>query len=345
MSGVSADSSGLLNTAKRLEATANRIEATRHSLIQRYQQMGAGWGDKKYQELGGILQECNTALRSVAMTMLQGEKSVLQLAQSLQDYENINLGNGSGAGAGQSQGGDAAQADAYVQDNLGVWVNGGNAPEGYAETLAARYDSAEPGVRKVFDRFSKNLVIRNASYPTSETAHYAPRGRPGHPQGVYYNAGADASNPRGAGSTYFHELGHMIDHAATGGQGNLSNTAEFGNALIADGQQVLQLFLSHNSDGRENILRTLYQDAAHSTSDLLDAVTGGQLSGRYGHSPEYWQQSGNLQAEAFAHFFEASMGGGWKLELISNLFPTSFAMFTDMIASLQPQTPNRVLRR
>lgn len=345
MSGVNADSTSLLDTAGKLSAMASRVDETRNSLALKYQQLGAGWDDKKYQELGNILRECNSALRSITKTMLLGEKSVLMLAKSLQEYENVNLGNGSGAGSSQPQGGNtAAQENAYIQDNQGVWVNG-KVPAGYPEMITARYENALPNVRKVFDRFAEKLVIHDADYPTGQTPHYAPLGSEGHPRGVYYNAGADANNPRGTGSTYFHELGHMIDHTAIDCQGYLSNTEEFRNALIADGQQVLQMFQQQDIVGQNNFLRYIYQDAAHSFSDLIDATTNGQLSGRYGHSRDYWQRDGNLQAEAFAHFFEASMGGGWKLELLSNMFPTAFGIFSEMIDSLQPQELNRVLRR
>lgn len=34
------------------------------------------------------------------------------------------------------------------------------------------------------------------------------------------------TNPRGAGTTYFHELAHMIDHASCNYRSNLSNTPE-----------------------------------------------------------------------------------------------------------------------
>lgn len=56
-----------------------------------------------------------------------------------------------------------------------------------------------------------------------------------HSRGVYYNATAYMTNRRGAGTTYFHELGHMIDHLSTGYQNNLSNNANFGRALVEDG--------------------------------------------------------------------------------------------------------------
>lgn len=221
----------------------------------------------------------------------------------------------------------------------------GAVPQGYEEVVSSRHESADPAVRSVFDRFAGELVVQNADYPADQTAHYSPYGTADHPRGVYYNAGADLTNPRGPGSTYYHELGHMIDNASTEYQGNLSNTAEFGDALMEDGRNILSIYESMTDEQKENFVSVISQDYAHSTSDLIDAVTGGQLYGRYGHSREYWQYPGNLQAEAFAHFFEASMGGGGKKDLLSNLFPTAFGKFSEMIESLVPATPRLTLHR
>ena len=56
-------------------------------------------------------------------------------------------------------------------------------------------------------------MIQDSEYPPDQTAHYSPGNYIGHSRGVYYNAASDMTNPRGAGTTYFHELAHMIDHA------------------------------------------------------------------------------------------------------------------------------------
>lgn len=189
------------------------------------------------------------------------------------------------------------------------------------------------------------MMIQDADYPPNQTAHYSPMNYEGHRRGVYYNATADMGNPRGAGTTYFHELAHMIDHASTGYQGNLSNTVEFRNALIEDGQRILRLYNGLPSEQQTAFLTRIRSDSAHSFSDLIDATTNGQLHGSYGHSRDYWSRSGNLQAEAFAHFFEASMGESDKLELLANFFPTAFGVFSTLIDSIQPDQYVRVLER
>lgn len=75
------------------------------------------------------------------------------------------------------------------------------------------------------------------------------------------------------------------------------------------------------------------------------SLSNGQLHGNYGHSRNYWTRPGNLQAEAFAHFFEASMGDQGKLELLANFFPTAFGIFSSMIDSIRPDNHVRVLSR
>lgn len=200
-------------------------------------------------------------------------------------------------------------------------------------------------VREVFDHFAGKLMIQDSEYPPDQTAHYSPGNYIGHSRGVYYNAASDMTNPRGAGTTYFHELAHMIDHASCNYRSNLSNTPEFAEALVEDGQRILSLYNNLPVEKQTAFLTRIRQDSAHSFSDLIDATTNGQLHGNYGHSRNYWTRPGNLQAEAFAHFFEASMGDQGKLELLANFFPTAFGIFSSMIDSIRPDNHVRVLSR
>ena len=342
MGQASASSKDLLQTLKYLQAGVRSAEASRNMIKTKYQQLGTEWHDSKYRELGDVLQECYKALGDIEKIMLQAEKYVATLSKTIQNYDAINLASGSNARNSFVQGlrVDNAGHNTTYQYCLGVLTQG-TLPEGYTDILSARYENAEPNMKKVLDSYAQNLMIRDTNYPPTATAHYAPRGSEDHPRGVYYNASADMNNPRGAGATYFHELAHMIDHASTNYQGNLSNTAEFGNALIEDGQRILDVYNSLPSERQSQFLGRIRQDSAHSFSDLIDATTGGQLHGRYGHSPQYWTISGNLQAEAFAHFFEASMGDHDKMSMLANFFPTAFGIFSNMIQSIQPAGTSR----
>ena len=346
MSKVNADLSELAQAAQEIMVAVNSVSETKTSLTRKYQQLGVGWSDKRYKELGDIIRECDRALNDIQKTLLQSNKYLLGLLKSIQEYESVNISEGNESDGSFMQrlrnGVSSLAGNERYQYCLGVLAKG-NVPSDYDEIIRSRYDNADATARRVFDGFVDKLMIQNADYPEYETAHYSPNSYPGHSRGVYYNAEADATNPRGAGTTYFHELGHMIDHASTDFHENMSNNIDFERALIEDGQNVLSIFNNMTPERRNNFLSIIRQDAAHSFSDLIDATTNGQLHGSYGHSRGYWQRSGNLQAEAFAHFFEASMGGGWKLQLLSNMFPTAFAMFRDMLESIQPEERTRVL--
>lgn len=434
MSMVNADSVQLFAMLKKMQDSISSIETTKKSVKMKYEQLGAGWQDKKYNELGVVVRDCNKALNDILVIMLQAEKYVALLAKSLSEYESVQLGSTNGISASTPQTSSFAvtpsSADtttfesntfgsnlAFVQDRLSAeryfsrgnhyeeyrdyWENGnytfsrnenpelvyvrardiegvylsdrelGN-PEGFwtrngregwsrenilrrashiqdvrqnTESGMSLDENAEQNVREVFDHFAGKLMIQDSEYPPDQTAHYSPGNYIGHSRGVYYNAASDMTNPRGAGTTYFHELAHMIDHASCNYRSNLSNTPEFAEALVEDGQRILSLYNNLPVEKQTAFLTRIRQDSAHSFSDLIDATTNGQLHGNYGHSRNYWTRPGNLQAEAFAHFFEASMGDQGKLELLANFFPTAFGIFSSMIDSIRPDNHVRVLSR
>lgn len=265
--------------------------------------------------------------------MLQAEKYVASLAKSVQEYDNVNLDTPSARNSFLQGLQTPNVGNSSYQYCLGVLTQG-STPDGYIAVISQRHENAEQNVREVFDHFAGKLMIQDSEYPPDQTAHYSPGNYIGHSRGVYYNAASDMTNPRGAGTTYFHELAHMIDHASCNYRSNLSNTPEFAEALVEDGQRILSLYNNLPVEKQTAFLTRIRQDSAHSFSDLIDATTNGQLHGNYGHSRNYWTRPGNLQAEAFAHFFEASMGDQGKLELLANFFPTAFGIFSSMIDSI-----------
>ena len=65
--------------------------------------IGAGWQDKKYNELGVVVRDCNKALNDILVIMLQAEKYVALLAKSLSEYESVQLGSTNGISASTPQ--------------------------------------------------------------------------------------------------------------------------------------------------------------------------------------------------------------------------------------------------
>lgn len=333
---------------KLIEGSLQKIHITEKGLSARYKELGSSWHDTKYEYLGNIVNECTSSLNKMRNQLEGVMDSLNGIINAVLQYENTDLLGGS-----QSDNSFIAQLRGMVNSSnggnvnttlLGVTTNGTSSQQ-YVATLHQRYENADPLAKKVFDTYRNELCVQNANYPVNQTAHYSPLGYLGHPRGVYYNSSSDENNPRGNGTTYFHELGHMIDHASTGYNGNTSNTSEFRNALIEDGQDVLSLYNQLPADRQQGFLRRIHQGSAHSFSDLIDATTNGQLHGAYGHSRDYWSHDGNLQAEAFAHFFEASMGSEEKREFLANFFPRAFGVFCGMLENIVANQRELVLQR
>lgn len=91
MSMVNADSVQLFAMLKKMQDSISSIETTKKSVKMKYEQLGAGWQDKKYNELGVVVRDCNKALNDILVIMLQAEKYVALLAKSLSEYESVQL--------------------------------------------------------------------------------------------------------------------------------------------------------------------------------------------------------------------------------------------------------------
>ena len=91
MGMVNADVAELLQTWNNIKTAITSIETTRASMSKRYRDLGNSWKDKKYDELGDVLQECNRAFNEVLKTLTKGEKYLDALAKSLMEYEQTNL--------------------------------------------------------------------------------------------------------------------------------------------------------------------------------------------------------------------------------------------------------------
>ena len=96
MSMVNADSVQLFAMLKKMQDSISSIETTKKSVKMKYEQLGAGWQDKKYNELGVVVRDCNKALNDILVIMLQAEKYVALLAKSLSEYESVQLGSTNG---------------------------------------------------------------------------------------------------------------------------------------------------------------------------------------------------------------------------------------------------------
>lgn len=134
------------------------------------------------------------------------------------------------------------------------------------------------------------------------------------------------------GTGFYHEFGHAAD-AALGGNQYLSNDEQFLAVLKADYKDILKRYST--PEAAEQFLKDLDQPVSYSVSDLVEGLSKGKIRGGYGHlegDSKYWDDKYAVCNEAFAHFFEASMGDKERLEKLKESFPNSYNYYLKMIS-------------
>ena len=223
----------------------------------------------------------------------------------------------------------------------------GPMPNGYLDCLWNRYDQGEENVKRAFRNLSERIDIQSTMNPANRSNYYLPAPYPGFDRGIYLNAVNDAADTKmkGAGTAFWHETGHMIDHASKGFSDWSSHDYSFGTALYNDAQRFYNEYKQMQPEVKKSIDNYLFSGTGHSLSDLLDAITVGQISGGSGHKREYWNKPWAVEEEAFAHFYEASMGGGIKLSMLQYVFSDSFVVFNQIIDDIGGGLPKLTLKK
>lgn len=209
---------------------------------------------------------------------------------------------------------------------LGLNTPGAVITDKYLGTVYSRINSAERTSRSIFEYALKQGMINIKSANSDEEYYDSDE------KCLYLDIPGDVNDIEGSGTGLFHESGHAIDHALGGGQ-YLSNNKDFRNCLIKDCNTLIKKFKSDPIWGRKfmNLIKT--SPDAFSVSDILEGLTDGRISGGCGHGKEYWKEDEFVVCnEAFAHFFEASMGASPnRLKYITIVFPEAYNKYLEMI--------------
>ena len=198
--------------------------------------------------------------------------------------------------------------------------------DSYRKALMARFDAGTDTAKAVYRKFVPNGgAVVNGNY-TDAAYHQAGK--------VYMNYARDASNVRGAGATFFHEHGHLVDYK----NGFISTrTPTFTQALRDDYKAALQATgQKYVADQRRAIRRELIKapDTIHSVSDIFGGLSKGAAEGNWGHKKAYWNNPTSLPKEAFAHMFEASFSPE-KTALMQKYFPTAWDQFRKILEAIK----------
>lgn len=192
-------------------------------------------------------------------------------------------------------------------------------------------NNSNPIVSELYSEYSDVIKVWDSNY--KGTAHYSPTS-----QGIYYNSKEDLINSTGVCSTYFHEVGHLIDDYAGNGHTWLSSEPQYREMLEADVKQYVKKVMMENdcdtSTAYDLISLELEGDDYAAVSDIFGSLTGCMCQGDWGHSVSYWQRDrSNVEKEAFANMFESSIGSERKQTLMKEYFPRAYSIFETIIRS------------
>jgi len=198
----------------------------------------------------------------------------------------------------------------------------------YSDMLESRIANAvEPSSRELYNIYKNKIRIAEDLY--LDTAYY--NSLLNH---IKYNSAMDSMDPRGPGSVYFHEVGHMIDdYSKLFGNRSTDKSYDFYETLKSDLDNYIKSkgYTTFN-EAQNDINNWLWQDAdmKSGVSDLIRGLSGAQV-GKWGHDMDYYTES-SIAKEAFAHFFEAGMSDtSVKLDYIKEVFPNAYEKYLQMI--------------
>lgn len=91
MSNVNVDVNVLAETVEKLNRVINDIDSTKKSVLAQYEALGNEWKDSKYEELGHVIHDCNSAFINVEKDLLNAQKTIVMLLKYVEEYENQML--------------------------------------------------------------------------------------------------------------------------------------------------------------------------------------------------------------------------------------------------------------
>ncbi len=222
---------------------------------------------------------------------------------------------------------DAQQAfSSVVRGQSGMTQN-------YGDALEQRFSNGSDEAKKAFAKFVGAGSIDDSAF--AGTPHFSAQ-----TQKVKMDFAKDAVNPRGAGTTFFHEHGHFIDYLSNNRVGGYTSTKgpDFGDLLRSDFDAYIKAAMKSHKVNKTNAYAIVSQELQghlmHSISDLFGGLSKNRCVGSYGHwRVSYWSNPGAVEKEAFAHMFEAQFSAD-KYALMQKYFPTALAEFERLLAEV-----------
>jgi len=91
MAKVSVGMTAIQNAQAVCSGAIQDLNNSAKKLENRYRDAGQGWRDKKYEQLGGIINDCSRALKSPIEELFECLKKLSEIEKVLLEYESVNL--------------------------------------------------------------------------------------------------------------------------------------------------------------------------------------------------------------------------------------------------------------
>ena len=217
----------------------------------------------------------------------------------------------------------------------------------YEEIIQYRYENAvNEKCKALYEKYMNSIDVVN--YNEEERNHYNFV-----TNNIKLNESEDMINERGYACTYFHEVGHCMDDFGNIIMGISGNSKyDFYEVLKSDYEAFLNKVQEENGLTREEAYDWVSAwldkdvDMKNGVSDILTGLSESKIAGKYGHD-EYYYIKGNVEKEAFAHFFEAGMSyKPLKQMYIQEIFPNAHKVFEQIVTDeLQEKLYNIIPER
>ena len=194
----------------------------------------------------------------------------------------------------------------------------------------------DSGVKQVYNLYGDKLNCIDTN--CQGTPYFSPIEK-----GFYIDSNADVQNPLGAGSTFFHESGHMIDWLLGKDVGidYITTMERFTDYIQADLDDALEQIMVKDGctmeEAKQKLSDVLIQDPYNSScvSDVFGGLTGNQVSGVFGHSTNYWtsRSRDSVGREAFAEITEQIACNTEALAFTKSMLPKTYEAYQNIITA------------
>ena len=187
--------------------------------------------------------------------------------------------------------------------------------------------------KKAYMEIGRKCIVADDEF--LGVAHYDP-----YKKHIKFNLESDLDNPCGRLTTYFHEVGHMIDFQANVSH-KISDDKEFQTLLVNDCRNYIDKVMNRYGCSEDTACWYISQellvqnDLYADVSDILGGLTDGKCQNLWGHTRAYWQSdSTRIYREAFANMYSTSMSSNAKINVMKNYFPTAYSRFEELLEDM-----------